>query len=151
MAFQRKDFRREAIISIACVGAVIAIVVGFAVRDAWRTHSGALAGGRERSAVLALVLEEQTRRSVQAIDLSLSDMVETLRQSPDTPDHDPNLTRRLRSRLSELPYVRAFFVVGANGFLLQDTDVDTPCRWRIAIISRSMSTGRIAVFTSDRR
>ena len=126
MSFQRKDFRREATISIACVGALIAIVVGFAVRDVWRAHNGALAGGRERSAVLALVLEEQTRRSVQAIDLSLSDIVETLRQLPGTPDHDPTLTKRLRSRLNELLYVRAFFVVGADGFLIQDTDADTP-------------------------
>ena len=47
MAFQRKDFRREATISIACVGALIAIVVGFAVRDVWRAHNGALAGGRD--------------------------------------------------------------------------------------------------------
>ena len=53
-------------------------------------------------------------------------MVETLRQSPATPDHDPKLTKRLHSRLTELPYVRAFFVVGANGFLVHDTDVDTP-------------------------
>jgi two-component system NtrC family sensor kinase len=126
MLLQRKDFRREATISIACVGALIAIVVTFAARDVWRAYNGAIASGRERSAVLALVLEEQTRRSVQAIDLSLSDIVETLRQQPAMPAHDSTLTKRLRSRLSELPYVRAFFVVGADGFLIHDTDADTP-------------------------
>jgi len=126
MLFQRKDFRREATISIVFVGAVISIIILFAALDVWRAYDSAMAGGRERSAVLALVLEEQTRRTVQAIDLSLSDMVETLRQLPSTPSHDPTLTKRLRSRLSELPYVRAFFVVGADGFLIQDTDEDTP-------------------------
>jgi hypothetical protein len=32
----------------------------------------------------------------------------------------------MRARLAELPYVRALFVVGADGFLIQDTDRDTP-------------------------
>ena len=69
MPFQRKDFRREATISIACVGVIIAIVVGFAVRDIWRTHDGTLAGGRERSAVSHWF--SKSRQTLRSSDRSL--------------------------------------------------------------------------------
>jgi signal transduction histidine kinase len=117
---------RDATVLIACVTVLSALIAGFVALEISRSYDDAIGVGWTRSSNLALVLEEQTRRTVQAIDLSLLSIVDTLRLAPQTPSHDVILTRRLQSRLRELPYVRAFFVIGADGFLIQDTDTDTP-------------------------
>jgi len=122
----RKGDRREAVMTVASVATVIVLIVGFAAVEMTRTYNATLRLGRVRSANLALVLEEQTRRTVQAIDFSLLTVVGALRRDPGIPSHDPKMTGQLRARLAQLPYVRALFVIGADGFLIQDTDSDTP-------------------------
>jgi two-component system, NtrC family, sensor kinase len=122
----RKGDRREAAMTVASVAIVIVLIVGFAAVEMVRTYDATLRLGRVRSANLALVLEEQTRRTVQALDFSLLTVVDALRRDPGIPSHDPTMTGQLRARLAQLPFVRALFVVGADGFLIQDTDSDTP-------------------------
>jgi hypothetical protein len=87
-------------------------------------YSSTMEVGRSRASNLARLLEEQTRRTVQAIDFSILNVANSLRQAPQA--HDPDLTARMRARLTELPYVRALFVIGADGRIVQDTDSDTP-------------------------
>jgi signal transduction histidine kinase len=122
----RERFRREVVLALAGVLVLVLLIIGFVTFGIVQTYHDAVGIGRVRSANLALVLEEQTRRTVQAIDLSLATLVDTLRNAPDTPGHDPAFTARLRARLADLPYVRALFVIGADGFLIQDSDPDTP-------------------------
>jgi signal transduction histidine kinase len=122
----RGGFGREVAIALASVVVVIAFVISLVAWEMAVTYDDAIAIGWTRSSNLVWLLEEQTKRIVQAVDLSLTTVVETLHDSPGTPSHDPTLTKRLRFRLKDLPYVRAIFVVGADGFLIQDTDIDTP-------------------------
>jgi signal transduction histidine kinase len=118
--------RRDALALAAGVAALSMLVIGFVGFETTHAYRDAIASGRSRAANLALVLDEQTRGIVQAIDLSLLGVADMLRLAPGTPPHDEVLTERLRSRLGELPHVRALFVIGADGFLIQDTDRDTP-------------------------
>jgi two-component system NtrC family sensor kinase len=122
----RKVQRREATIFIACVSAVAILIAAFTAWQLLRTYDETLAIGHARSSNLALVLEEQTRRTVQSIDFTITRMGSSLVAAPGTPSHDPGFTAKLREILSSMPYVRALFVVGADGFIIQDTDIGTP-------------------------
>jgi signal transduction histidine kinase len=75
---------------------------------------------------LAQILEEQTLRTVQAVDLTLRNVVASVAFTPDLTVHDPRFEAALRRRRDELPFVRTLFVVGADGFISQDSDPDTP-------------------------
>jgi signal transduction histidine kinase len=122
----RGKLAREAAATAAIVATLALLIIGLVVIGMARTHRDALAAGRTRAATLARLLEEQTRRTVQAVDLTLLNVSDALRRTPDMPSHDPRMTKRLRARLAELPYVRALFVIGADGHVIQDTDSDTP-------------------------
>jgi signal transduction histidine kinase len=120
--------RREAfLVGIASL-LIALVVIGFVAFEVWRMHEAAISDAGRRASNLARVLEEQTRGAVRAVDLSLLGIVDSLRLEPSTPSHDPIVTRRLRARVTELPYVRALFVVGADGNIIEDSDLDTPPR-----------------------
>lgn len=123
---RQRQQRGDARLAITCAAGLVLLIAGVVGWEMQRTYREAIAAGRTRASNLALVLDEQTRRSVDAIDLTLLGIVDRLRDAPQTPSHDPALTRALRAQLANLPYVRAFFVVGADGFLIQDSDVGTP-------------------------
>jgi signal transduction histidine kinase len=77
--------------------------------------------GVSSSEAFAQVIEEHTARTFQAASLSLESAADawTLIQPP---KHDPAFRMLLQKRLEDLPYVRALFVVGPDGFLLHDTE-----------------------------
>jgi len=107
-------------------GAVaIVIFVVFALISAWAFHERAQIisdRGYRTGSNLAHVLAEQTTGSIQAIDLILESIAERLEVSPAMPDHDPIFEQAMRDKLAGLPYVRAIFVIGPDGFITQDTD-----------------------------
>lgn len=111
------------------VGAVAAIllaiaVVGFLV---WIERERVLDEGARTATRLAHLLEEQTARSFQAVDLTLAGIVDSLRLAPPLPDHDPAFGNVLQRKRAQLPQVRSLFVVGASGYTTQNPDhPDTP-------------------------
>lgn len=122
----RRSSRRDSIVALTTSSIVAILIAGFVALEMAHAYRNEISGGRIRSANLALLLEEQTRRTIQVIDFILRDVANVLERAQDTPKHDPILTSIMRSRLKELPYVRSLFVVGADGHLVQDTDSDTP-------------------------
>ena len=118
--------KREVYLIICLAASLMLALVGFVGWEMVRTYRHVIDVGRQRAGNLALALEEQTRRTVQVADFALLDIADRLREAPDTPSHAPKFTARLRERLSHLPYVRALFVIGADGFILQDSDKGTP-------------------------
>jgi signal transduction histidine kinase len=110
---------------VAWIGAGLAALATFLCVTIWAAHERARAiedHGFRTAANLAHVLEEQTVRSLQAVDLTLAGIVDALRTLPSMAEHDVHFERSMRLRLTTLPYVRAFFVVGADGYITQDTD-----------------------------
>jgi signal transduction histidine kinase len=85
-------------------------------------HARTLAEGRMVAARLSQVLEEQTLRTVQAVDLTLLGIGEALLATPGLRPHDAAFEDALRRRRDRLPFVRALFVIGADGVITQDTD-----------------------------
>ena len=110
---------------IAWIGAGLAVLATFICITIWAAHERAKViedHGFRTAANLVHVLEEQTVRSIQAVDLTLDGIVDTLRAADVFVEHDPDFEESMRRRLATLPYVRAFFVIGPDGYITQDTD-----------------------------
>ena len=119
MWLPRSRTERAIVVGALAVGALILAGVGLL---AGRERGRALDAGSRAAARLAHVLDEQTTRSFQAVDLTLGGIVDTLRLTPALPDHDPVFGDMLRRKQVQLPPVRALFVINAQGYITHDTD-----------------------------
>lgn len=98
----------------------------------WLDRASTLHAGERSARALARVIEEQTARGLQAVDLTLTGIIDALTLSPGLGDHNPAFEDRLRERLKSLPEIRALFVIGPDGFITQDTDHPTTPRITLA-------------------
>ncbi|OYD83879.1 PAS domain-containing protein [Azospirillum brasilense] len=87
----------------------------------WLDRARTLQAGEQSAHALARVLEEQTARGLQAVDLTLTGIIDTLTLSPGLREHDPAFESTLRQRLHALPQVWALTVVSPDGFITQST------------------------------
>ena len=87
----------------------------------WLDRVRTLHAGERSAHALARVLEEQTARGLQAVDLTLAGIIDTLTLSPGLREHDPAFEDTLRQRLHALPQVWALTVVGPGGVITQGT------------------------------
>lgn len=122
--------RHPAFLATAAALLVAGMVLAAVLRA---SHTRALEAGHARASELSRLLEEQTLRSVQAVDLILQGMADTMRTSS-IPEHDEAFQQVLAKRLGVLPHVRALFVIGADGFITHDTD--HPATPRVSLADR---------------
>jgi signal transduction histidine kinase len=123
--FQRTQ-RREALIALASLFLFALLLLSLLAIELSRTHHNVLRDGYARAENLVRLLEEQTRRTAETLDFTLDRIANRLTAASSTPAHEPQFSQYLRDELARLVNVRALFVVGADGFILQDTDVGTP-------------------------
>jgi signal transduction histidine kinase len=120
MVAQGLDVRPTHTFAAIAAGWIAAVaVVGMLVRDA---RDEALQRARQSSATLALVLEEHTARAFQAVSLMLDTVVDALQRTPGVKRNDPAFQALLMKRLHDLPYARAIFIIGPDGYILHDTE-----------------------------
>ena len=102
-------------------------ILGFAASGAfvYTEQARVIANGRTAAARLSQLLEEQTLRTLQAVDLTLLGIVDTIAVTPALKPHDRAFEDALRRKRDQLPFVRALFVIGPDGFITQDTDFPT--------------------------
>jgi signal transduction histidine kinase len=115
--------RRILVLVVATVCSLAALVVGL---NQWQDRARRLDAARREAMTLARVLEEQTSSTLRATDLALIGIAEGLRRDPELREHDPTFEDSLRRLLAHVPAVRALFVIGPDGFIIQDSDRDTP-------------------------
>jgi two-component system, NtrC family, sensor kinase len=116
-------FRHPVFLATAAAVLVMGALMAAALRVTYRSE---IDDAQVRAANLAHLLEEQTTRNFQAVDLVLQGIADAVR-SLRLPEHDPTFQEGLKRRLHFLPHVRALFVIGADGFIIHDTDhPDTP-------------------------
>ena len=97
--------------------AAIAVVVVLVVSS----REAAIERGTRSTEALARVMEEHTARTFQAVDITLEAAADAWALTR-PPKHDPAFQALLQRRVEDLPYVRALFAIGADGFLIHDTD-----------------------------
>ena len=122
-------------VSRGTVSAMIIVVLlaySVAALALLRERARTLDEGGTAAARLARLLEEQTLRAVQAVDLTLTGMIAGLAVAPALPPHDPAFQQALVRRRDELPFVRALFVVGADGSITHDTNHPSTARLTLA-------------------
>ena len=100
--------------------------------ELWRSHRIARQDVERNIETLAHVLSEQTARTIQSIDLNLQSISAEFAGSAGLADNDSRFFTDLRKRLDSLPYARALFVIGADGFILQESDYPAPPRVSLA-------------------
>jgi signal transduction histidine kinase len=122
--------RHPAFIATAAAVLVAGIVLAAVLRAG---YNRALEAGHARASELSRLVEEQTIRSVQAVDLVLQGMADAVRTFT-IPEHDPAFQQVLAKRLQVLPHVRALFVIGADGFITHDSD--HPATPRVSLADR---------------
>ena len=105
-----------ALLAVATIGVAVAL---------YQLRSDALDEARRDVANLALILGEQTTRAVQAIDLVLRDVQDTVAAfdvvSPETFDRlvgGERMHRELKEKIARLPHVDVFSIVNAKGRLI---------------------------------
>ena len=86
-------------------------------------HQQAQSAGRQRAAAFAQLIEEQTTRTLQTVDQRLQLAASRLAQSTVSGALDEQSARLLlREQIKELPFVRAMWVMDAQGRIVFDTD-----------------------------
>lgn len=134
------DFRRTVLASAPALLLACGIVL-LSAFELWRSHAEAMKDAERNVENLVTVLSEQTIRSIQAVDANLQGIVAALESQPDLPDNDPQFRAALRKRLNTLPYARALYVVGADGFITHDTDY--PSTPHVSLADRPYFAGHV--------
>jgi signal transduction histidine kinase/CheY-like chemotaxis protein/HPt (histidine-containing phosphotransfer) domain-containing protein len=108
-----------------CTGLIILVLAAATVGVILNLREAALHGAETTLRHLSMVLAEQADRSLQALDLVLGGIVETL---PARGVHDPDsytsvmatdsVHLQLRDKTTGLPYVSAITLIGADGNLI---------------------------------
>ena len=86
-------------------------------------REAALRSGEEQTASLSLVISEQTTRTLQSVDQTLQLAIvrlESLHRAG--PVDEAGARTTLRSELRDLPFLRALWVVDAQGRIVMDSD-----------------------------
>ena len=103
--------------------------------ELWRSHTAAREEAEKTVSNLVHVMSEQLTRTFQSIDFTLQDISAEIAKNPDLADNDPVFRNTLHKRLATLPYVRALYVIGADGFISHDTDY--PSTPRVSLADRA--------------
>jgi signal transduction histidine kinase len=111
----------------------LALLIGLlAGAELWRSHRATTDAAERSVAGFTRLLAEQTERTIQAIDFTLIAMRDTLLAAPGLPANDPGYRANMTERLKSVPYVRALFVIGPDGYIIHDTDYPTTPRVSLA-------------------
>ncbi len=105
--------------SVLCAGAVLANLA-FQVMQG---RADTIAHASENAAVLVRVLEAQTISSVDATELALLAVDNVLRVLPPSqPSRQNEVARLLAESIDRLPFIRAIWVLDANGDMIHDSE-----------------------------
>ena len=83
--------------------------------------------GTAQAENLSSIAEETTARTFDSVDIALAGLASYL-AAQSYPRNDASVRELMRSQLKRLPVVRAFFVIGPDGWIRHDTDSSTGCR-----------------------
>lgn len=115
---------RGRILSLRLAGLVFAWLAALSV-VAWLVLAGrtaALDRGERATAAFASVVEQQTARTFQAVYLTLGAVGDAQQLSPHPEKNDADFRQMMQRRLQDVPFVRAIFIVGPDGWIIHDTD-----------------------------
>ena len=113
-----KHPRAMAFGAVFAVWLILAGIVALLVWNAWQSE---VEEAKVRGAATTALLQANTANIFNAVDNTLTDLTRAI-QHENPARHDAQFRETMRARLPAMPYVRAIFVIGPDGFILHDTD-----------------------------
>lgn len=101
------------------LGLCIALLLSY---ELWRSHGEAVSAAEGNASNLVHLISEQVARTLQSVDVNLQDITTELERNPAIGDNDVMFRANLHRRLSDMPFVRAIFVINRDGYIIHDTD-----------------------------
>ncbi len=120
---------------------VLIVVVVLVVGVLWGYWQSIYKDAQARSGTVAFLLAEQTTRTFQAVDLTLTGLDPVAEADP-LPDHAPAFEKLLAQRVAELDFIHAIYVLDPEGRVTQvsgpvrDLLSDEPARRYFADFSK---------------
>ena len=103
----------------AAVWLLVAVVLALAV---WQERGREIERARSAAAATTALMEAHTANTFQVVDLALQEVTRHIEGQSAWKRHDPGLRTLMTERVSGMPYVRALYVIGPDGFIQHDTD-----------------------------
>lgn len=122
--FPRRPAPEGRLLAFGCAALLWLLVAAVAGWLLWRDREQQVDRAKLAAAATTALLEAHTSNTFHAVDLAMADVARRLEAGP-LPRHDPALREAMRAMLPAMPYVRALFVVGPDGFIQHDTDFPT--------------------------
>ncbi len=130
MAFSKNDIRKQKVqkyflivtaMSILFLLAIIIVTINFG------SYKQSLWLADQQAERISYLMSEHINNSFKSIDLILQE-IDTYLQSADPLSNGSHSTVSdlMRRRLNDANFVRAFFVIGKDGYIIHDTDHTTP-------------------------
>jgi signal transduction histidine kinase len=107
-------------LAVLVLGWAAAAGVVFSLVEAGRRV--ALERGARASAAFAAVVEQQTVRTFQAVQLTLASVADAYELAAHPAKNDPAFQQMMSRRLTDVPFLRAIFIIGPDGWIIHDTD-----------------------------
>ena len=116
-----KRISRQSLRSLPALifGLCVALLLAY---ELLRSYSAAREDAERNVSNLIHVMSEQVARTIQSVDVNLRDISGELAANPALQENDPAFRARLHERLASMPFVRALFVIGRDGYISHDTD-----------------------------
>lgn len=110
---------RALILKIGLVAVVVVCaMVAQVAYELWRDHERQVRDGERNAANLVRLLDEQTARTFQAVDLTLRAAADAIARLPqDMPERDRAVHDLLGGFMPQLPFVRSLFIVDRDGIM----------------------------------
>jgi signal transduction histidine kinase len=107
-------------LAVLVLGWAAAAGIVFSLVEAGRRV--ALERGARASAAFAAVVEQQTVRTFQAVQLTLASVADAYQLAGRPAKNDPAFQQMMSRRLMDVPFLRAIFIIGPDGWISHDTD-----------------------------
>jgi signal transduction histidine kinase len=108
---------------IAATGLLVAMILAHLVFALLKERQDVLSTARTRVENLAQVIEEQTGGSVAAVEVALAGAAATTQLLPkDSETREAELHKLLVDSVNALPFVRAIWIIDANGDMIHDSE-----------------------------
>lgn len=106
---------------------VISLLGFFIYINLGESYEQSVVSAEQNSLNIALLISKQAEDTIKTIDLIIQEIDRKIQLTePSILGSRSKVSDLMRARLNDANYIRAFFVIGADGYIIHDTDHTTP-------------------------
>jgi diguanylate cyclase (GGDEF)-like protein len=117
------DDRRIRVIVASAIAILVSVVLANAIYTVMEQRRQILRDTELTAQSMTRVIEEQAHGSLNSVDVTLASIARAMQYLPGRKrPHDPDINALLRGDVRNLPFVRAIWILDANGNMIHDSD-----------------------------